>query len=40
VIDKVHFVDDEPAVLEGYKRLLGRAVPADTADSNRDIFFG
>jgi DNA-binding NarL/FixJ family response regulator len=31
VIEKILFVDDEPSVLEGYKRLLGRKVPADTA---------
>ncbi len=29
--DKILFVDDEPSVLEGYKRLLGRDVQADTA---------
>ena len=29
--DKILFVDDEPSVLEGYKRLLGRDFPADTA---------
>jgi response regulator RpfG family c-di-GMP phosphodiesterase len=29
--DKILFVDDEPSVLEGYKRLLGRDVHADTA---------
>ncbi len=29
--DKILFVDDEPSVLEGYKRLLGRDVPVDTA---------
>jgi len=28
---KILFVDDEPSVLEGYKRLLGRDVSADTA---------
>ncbi len=28
---KILFVDDEPSVLEGYKRMLGRDVPADTA---------
>lgn len=31
MIDKILFVDDEPSVLEGYKRLLGRDVPVDTA---------
>jgi response regulator RpfG family c-di-GMP phosphodiesterase len=29
--DKILFVDDEPSVLEGYKRLLGRELPVDTA---------
>jgi CheY-like chemotaxis protein len=29
--EKILFVDDEPAVLEGYKRLLGRERPIDTA---------
>jgi len=29
--EKILFVDDEPSVLEGYKRLLGRDVQADTA---------
>ncbi|MGD0891315.1 MAG: HD domain-containing phosphohydrolase [Terracidiphilus sp.] len=29
--DKILFVDDEPSVLEGYKRLLGREVRVDTA---------
>lgn len=29
--EKVLFVDDEPAVLEGYKRLLGRELAMDTA---------
>jgi FixJ family two-component response regulator len=28
---KTLFVDDEPAVLDGYKRLLGRSFPIDTA---------
>jgi len=28
---KILFVDDEPSVLEGYKRLLGRDLPIDTA---------
>jgi CheY-like chemotaxis protein len=28
---KVLFVDDEPAVLEGYRRLLHREIPIDTA---------
>jgi hypothetical protein len=31
VIEKTLFVDDVPSVLEGYKRLLGRDVPVDTA---------
>lgn len=31
MIDKILFVDDESSVLEGYKRLLGRDFPADTA---------
>lgn len=29
--EKILFVDDEPAVLEGYKRLLGRELPIETA---------
>jgi CheY-like chemotaxis protein len=29
--EKILFVDDEPAVLEGYKRLLGRDLPIETA---------
>src|SRR5450631_4101005 len=29
--EKILFVDDEPAVLEGYKRLLGRELAIDTA---------
>jgi CheY-like chemotaxis protein len=29
--DRILFVDDEPSILEGYKRLLGRDVHADTA---------
>jgi response regulator RpfG family c-di-GMP phosphodiesterase len=28
---KILFVDDEPAVLDGYRRLLGRNFPVDTA---------
>src|ERR1700723_1249547 len=28
---KILFVDDEPSVLEGYKRMLGRDLPIDTA---------
>ncbi|MGA7341919.1 MAG: HD domain-containing phosphohydrolase, partial [Terracidiphilus sp.] len=29
--EKILFVDDEPAVLEGYRRLLGRELEVDTA---------
>src|ERR1039457_5564091 len=29
--EKILFVDDEPAVLEGYKRLLGRNLSIDMA---------
>jgi len=29
--DKVLFVDDEPAILDGYRRLLGRELSMDTA---------
>ncbi len=29
--DKILFVDDEPAVLDGYRRLLGREVSVETA---------
>ena len=31
VTEKILFVDDEPSVLEGYKRLLGREYAIDTA---------
>jgi response regulator RpfG family c-di-GMP phosphodiesterase len=31
MIEKILFVDDEPAVLEGYKRLLGRELQIETA---------
>jgi DNA-binding NarL/FixJ family response regulator len=31
MIEKILFVDDEPWVLEGYTRLLGRDLPLDTA---------
>lgn len=33
--DKVLFVDDEPAVLDGYRRLLGREVSLETAAGGR-----
>jgi CheY-like chemotaxis protein len=29
--EKILFVDDEPAVLDGYRRLLGRDLPVETA---------
>jgi len=29
--ERILFVDDEPSVLEGYKRVLGRDLPIDTA---------
>ncbi|MFZ1013584.1 MAG: response regulator [Terracidiphilus sp.] len=29
--DKILFVDDEPAVLDGYRRILGRDLPIETA---------
>jgi DNA-binding NtrC family response regulator len=33
MLDKVLFVDDEPSVLEGYKRMLHREFEVDTAVS-------
>ena len=34
--EKILFVDDEPAVLQGYQRVLGKEFPSDTAASGEE----